>query len=320
MKLTVLICTHNRHELLQRTVHYLDQAKRPQSVACEVLVLANGCDDGSVAWLAQRAERADDGVLPLRYAEEPRLGKSYALNHAIELLRDADAEQHLVAFVDDDHRVDQDYLLGAVRAAREYPDFSMFCGRILPDWDGREPSWVHDDGRYRIYPLPVPRFERGDQPRPMTPDVGIPGGGNLVLRVGVFARVGGFATDFGPRGHDLAGGEDGEFVLRAQRLGECIQYVPWFTQYHYVELQRLQFGYLLRKSYQRTRASTLLGEGAAGGVPRYLWRKLLGYVGRAVFSLSWCRTRFFLVRTAAACGEIAAHRAGLHATGRSPAS
>ena len=316
MKLTVLICSHNRKPLLQRTVHFLDQAQRPEDAECEILVLANGCDDGTVAWLSERAGQGvkagsdqGPGPLPLRFAEEPRLGKTNALNHAIELLRGSDPAQHLVAMVDDDHRVDAQYLVGAARAAREYPDFSMFCGRILPDWDGREPEWVHDDGPYRIYPLPVPRFERGDQPMAMTPDIGVPGGGNLVLRVGVFDRVGGFASDFGPKGHDLAGGEDGEFVLRAQRLGECIQYVPWVLQYHYVELERLETLYLMRKSYQRTKASTRLGErGGNSGVPRYLWRKLLEYGGGALWSLSWARTRFYLVRAAAAWGEVAAFR------------
>jgi len=310
MKLTVLICTHNRLTLLQRTLRYLDEAQRPDGVPCEVLVMANGCDDGSVEWLAERAAQQADGALPLRYAEERRLGKSHALNHAIRLLKGSDPDRHLVAFVDDDHRVDSGYLLGAVKAAQTFPEFPIFCGRILPDWDGREPQWVHEQGRYRIYPLPVPRFERGDQPLAMTPDVGIPGGGNLVLRAGVFERVGGFSTDLGPQGHDLGGGEDGEFVLRAQRLGERIQYVPWFTQYHYVELERLKFGYLLRKSYQRTKASTSLAGVSGNGVPLYQWRKLAGYLGSALFSLSWSRTRFFLVRTAAAWGEVAAFRQG----------
>lgn len=313
MKLTVLICTYNRLQLLQRTIRYLREAKRPEGVACEILVVANGCNDGSVAWLQghqTRPERSQRDSrhppLPLRFIEESRLGKSFALNAAIDALAGSDPDQHLLAFVDDDHRVDPAYLVGAVRAASEFPDFGLFCGRIIPDWDGREPGWVHDQGPYRVYPLPVPRFERGDQPRPMTPDVGIPGGGNLVLRYGVFERVGRFATDFGPRGHDLAGGEDSEFVLRAQEKGERIQYVPWFTQYHYVDLERLKFSYLLRKSYQRTRATTGLREDK--GVPRYLWRKLLIYAAQGLWSLSWPRTRFYMMRVAATWGEVAAYR------------
>jgi len=312
MKLTVLICTHNRLQLLQRTLRYLQEAERPAGVDCEILVLANGCNDGSVAWLAGYSEHSQrdtgDPVLPLRVIEEPRLGKSFALNTAIDSLAGSDPDRHLIAMVDDDHRVDPGYLLGAVRAVVEFPGFALFCGRIIPDWDGSEPAWVHDQGPYRIYPLPVPRFERGDQPRPMTPDVGIPGGGNLVLRYGVFERVGGFMTDAGPRGHDLAGGEDSEFVLRAQEKGERIQYVPWFTQYHYVDLERLKFPYLLRKSYQRTRATTGLGEGGANGVPRYLWRKLFTYMAQGLWSLSWARTRFYMMRVAATWGEVAAYR------------
>lgn len=310
MKLTVLICTHNRLSLLQRTVRYLDQAERPAGVPCEILVIANGCTDGTLEWLQQRSGPAAGEGLPLRYADEPRLGKSFALNHAIELLAGSDPDQQLLAFVDDDHRVDAAYLPGVVRAATEFPGFGIYCGRILPDWDGREPGWVHDQGPYQVYPLPVPRFERGDQPLLMTPDIGIPGGGNLALRYGVFERVGGFSTGLGPQGHDLAGGEDSEFVLRAQQKGERIQYVPWFTQYHWVDLERLKLSYLLRKSYQRTQVTTgLTSEGERRGVaavPLYLWRKLATYMAKGLFSLSWPRTRFFLMRTAATLGEIAA--------------
>ena len=104
-------------------------------------------------------------------------GKSHALNSALPRV-----ESDLVAFVDDDHRVDAGYLVAVCRAAEAHPEADLFCGRILPDWDGSEPAWVHDSGPYRIYPLPVPRFDQGDASRELTPDQAVPGGGNLFLR------------------------------------------------------------------------------------------------------------------------------------------
>lgn len=318
MKLTVLICTHNRLTLLRKAIGHLDQAGRPPGVACELLVVANGCSDGTLAWLRQRSVEADGG-LPLRFSEERQLGKSFALNHGIDRLAGSDPNEHLIAFVDDDQRVDSGYLMAVADAVAAFPDRSLFCGRLLPDWDGREPAWVRDQGPYRIYPLPVPRFERGDEPLLMTHELGTPSGGNLIARFGVFERVGGYATELGPRGHDLEGGEDSEFVRRAQGHGEQLQYVPTITQYHWVDLERLKVTYLLRKSYLRTRASARLNEGGdrpAGRIPPlFLWRKLATYVGKGLWSVSWARTRFYLMRVAATLGEFGAYADGRNQSG-----
>jgi arylsulfatase A-like enzyme/GT2 family glycosyltransferase len=231
--------------------------------------------------------------------EESIPGKSHALNRAIPMISDG-----LVCFVDDDHRVDRGYFVGVAEAAKRYPSTSMFCGRILPDWDGREPSWVHDTGPYRIYPLPVPRYDEGDQSREITTGGPAPGGGNLCVRREVFDRVGGFSTDLGPHGHDLGGGEDSDFVYRCLAAGERIRYVPAIRQYHYVDPERLRFGYLLRKSFQRSRSGIRSQSWQSASVPLYMWRKLATYLTLGVASLSWPRTRFYLVRFAAALGEL----------------
>lgn len=302
-RLTVLICTHNRAQLLLRTLKHLNSAQRPVHWGVEVLVMANACTDDTLEQLALFNNELSEG-LPLRWIEEPTPGKSHALNHAIPLI-----QSDLVAFVDDDHRVDNNYLTGICDAAGVYPDAHLFCGRILPDWGGTEPDWVHDTGPYRIYPLPIPRFDQGDEPRRITPEIAIPGGGNLFLRSQWLKRVGPFAIDLGPSGHDLEGSEDLDWVLRAQKLGAHLQYVPSVVQYHYVDLDRLRLGYLVKKAYKRTASTTGLKETSTGKrVPRYLYRKLGEYLLSALTALDADRRRFYLVRTAAALGEMKGYR------------
>jgi GT2 family glycosyltransferase len=214
-----------------------------------------------------------------------------------------------VAFVDDDHRVDIGYLAAACRASDAYPQAALFCGRILPDWDGKEPAWVHDKGPHRIYPLPVPRFELGDAPRAVTPELAIPGGGNLLLRTELLGRVGNFNTDLGPTGHDLGGSEDMDWVLRALRLGARLQYVPDVVQHHYVDTARLTLPYIVKKAYKRTATTVMLDPNLSGcRVPRYLYRKLAGYALAALTATNQARRRFYLVRTAATLGEFAGYR------------
>ncbi len=296
--LTILICTHNRADLLDRVLESLNSAKRP-AMPVQILVAANACTDDTLARMrAYQAQQTEQGWLPLRLIEVPTPGKSHALNQAIP-----EIGTELTAFVDDDHRVDESYLVAIEQAALTWPDAGLYCGRILPDWDGSEPVWVHDEGPYRIYPLPVPRYDQGSAPKTITAEEGpIPGGGNLVVRRQVFDLAGQFSTELGPHGHDLGGGEDSEYVLRALTRGTRCQYVPAMVQHHYVDTERLRLGYLLKKSYQRTRSTSRIH--GNGSVPLYMWRKLAEYGFHGLFGLSWAKLRFYWVRTAAALGEI----------------
>lgn len=300
MRLTVLICTHNRAEMLGRALASLNAAVRPAGCQVSPLVGANNCCDLTVPNLQRyRKNAAARGWLQLECFEEPVTGKSRTLNHAVTLLRD-DA----VALVDDDHRVDRDYLVRICEALEAYPEATLFCGRILPDWDGSEPAWVHDTGPYRIYPLPIPCYDQGAANRPVTAEHGpLPGGGNLFLRTAVFGRIGGFSTDLGPHGHDLCGGEDTEFVFAALQKGERLQYVSEVLQYHYVDKQRFRLSYLICKSYQRSRAAARVHH-QDRQVPRYIWRKLGKHIGHTLLSRSWPQARFYLMRTAATLGEL----------------
>ena len=135
-RLTVLICTHNRSELLRRVLSSINEAVRPPQFAVELLVVANACTDDTVNVLRRyESESKSSGALALRWTEEPKPGKSNALNRAIPMIPDG-----LVSFIDDDHRVDRAYFVSAAEAAESYPRASVFCGRILPDWDGSEPQ------------------------------------------------------------------------------------------------------------------------------------------------------------------------------------
>jgi GT2 family glycosyltransferase len=271
-------------------------------------VVANACSDGTEEWLA---DMSACGVGPngwsLRHVREPALGKAHALNR----LRTLETAE-LIAFVDDDHRVDPGYLPSLVEAAERHPEFGLFCGRIVPDWDGREPAWVHDTGPYRLYPLPVPRFDLGDEERPLGVDGPCPGGGNLAVRREVLHRVGPFRTGFGPVGHNLGGAEDIEWVRRALAQGERLRYVPGMVQYHYVDPARFRLAYLMKKSFERSASVVRLdGSMPSDGIvpPGFMWIKLLDRLVRlAVSAPDACKRRFYAMRLAGALGEMHGYR------------
>lgn len=135
-----------------------------------------------------------------------------------------------------------------------------------------------------------------------------------MVRRAVFELAGQFSTELGPHGHDLGGGEDSEWVLRAMARGVQCQYTPGMVQHHYVDTERLRMSYLLKKSYQRTRSTSRIQ--GNGSVPLYMWRKLAEYGFHSLFSLSWARRRFFLMRVGAGLGEIQGRRESGHRKNR----
>jgi len=305
-RLEVLICTHNRAVLLERTLDSLNACSRPAGCEVSVFVVANACTDETAQYLESYVQsQPDQQRLPLRWIEEPRPGKSQALNTAIPQVT-----APVIAFVDDDHRVDAGYLAAVCTAANEQPDADLFCGRILPDWDGTEPEWVHDQGQYRIYPLPVPRFELGAQAMPVEPGTATPGGGNLAIRRKLYDRVGPFLLELGPHGHDLGGAEDIEWVRRAIGGGARLYYIPAMLQYHYVDGERLTLRYVMAKAYERSASLIRLSSELADRprLPPYMIRKAGTYALFAFTSLTQRRRRFYLTRLAAAMGEIKGFR------------
>ena len=71
--LTVLICTHNRVELLQRAIRSLNAARRP-TLPVQILVAANACTDDTAAQMrAYQAHPSSNDALPLRVIEPAQL-------------------------------------------------------------------------------------------------------------------------------------------------------------------------------------------------------------------------------------------------------
>jgi len=301
MDVDIIICTHNRAKLLGQALRSLGMMAIPHGCALGVLVVDNASTDETAAE-ATRHLHAIRGART-KLVKEPRLGKSYAINRGVE-----EASGEIIVFVDDDHRVSEGFLAAIVRSVAEEPLCACFCGRILPDWDGSEPRWVHDQEKYPIRPFPIPTYDLGNTRVDVSRGGFLPGAGNLIVRKELFLRVGGFDPSLGPSGHNLSGGEDIDFVQRVLQQGEQIHYLPEAIQYHYVEPSRLRLGYLAKKAYLRSRVAqeltgTPIGRSIAGVPLYYVWQSL-ERLFKAVLTLDGSRRRFYLVRLAAVAGEI----------------
>lgn len=301
MKLTIVICTHNRSALLLKTLESIDNAIIPPQADITILVIANACTDDTAKKLQEHQKwQIDNHLLPIEFVEEPKAGKSYALNKALTLITGG-----WICFIDDDQRVDENYYKSVIDAIANYPDTTLFCGKLTPDWAGHEPAWIHEKGAYKITPIPIPDFDLGDNQLILSEKDFIPSGGNLIIDQNVFAKIGNFSETLGPTGHNLVGSEDTDLILRALNANEKLRYIPAIIQYHYVDPLRFKLLYLILMNFQRNRSFTLSSYHGSTQVPNYLWLKLVQYIAGVLFSFNTRGIRFYLTKTAAILGQIA---------------
>ncbi len=311
-RLAVVICTYNRSASLMQTLESLYRSGYAKPEHVDILVVANNCSDDTLARLGEFRAAHPHDTLQLAWIEEARAGKSHALNAAI-----AHTTHDALCFIDDDQTVEAGFLDHLLDGMDAYPDDAIYCGRIWPAWDGSEPAWVHTEGAYAIPIRPFPEFDLGDEPLAITPHDRFPSGGNIVVRRPVFEATGLFAVALGPTGHNLAGGEDHDFLKRATDRGFSIRYLPEMRQLHAIDAERMSAGYTLRKSFLRSRANFLI-RGDEHRPRLYMFRKILEHFGCAVFTLDARRRFFYLVRLAASLGELTGAIETLRSPGTPP--
>lgn len=296
----VIICTHDRMPLLRQTLDALQRAEPPQNTHVEILVVANACSQVTLTELTEAQGCWSSAQVSLHLIEVPKAGKSHALNEALSRL-----DARYACFIDDDQIVEPDFFCALVDAISRRPDHAMFCGWMLPAWDGSEPSWVHRRDEYMIPIRPFPEYDMGNVERDITPEMKLPSGGNIVMRHDVIASTGLFSVVLGPTGHNLLGGEDHDYIRRALSQGYRLLYVPTLKQRHLLEHERMTTRYMMRKCFLRSYSSVIVHDDADGfrALPSML-RKGFFHGVRAMLSRHRDQRFYWLMRLAATAGEL----------------
>jgi glycosyltransferase involved in cell wall biosynthesis len=231
MRVSVILCTWNRCELLRNTLDSLRSLTVPAGQPWELLVVDNDSSDATRDVIAAFRDH-----LPLHALFEPQPGLSRARNAAVRA-----AQGDLVLFTDDDVRVDPSWLSAYVEAAGEWPDAGYFAGPIHPDFAADVPRWVRRNPRALAGMLCLRdegsvRRRLGRAERPYGP--------NMAVRRDVLALAS-FDERVGRRGDEnLRGSETGFFQsLRRDVFGV---WVPQAEVHHYVPRCRADSAYLWR--------------------------------------------------------------------------
>lgn len=273
MDITVVLCTYNRCKFLPTALNSAAASVLPGSVEWEILVVDNNSNDATREVVKDFCNRYPSRI---RYLFEPKPGKSNALNAGIR-----DARGHITAFIDDDVRVEPDWLQ-KLTAPLQDRQWAGSGGRVVPEWFHPVPRWLKPQAWYATGPLV--QFDLGDKPGELFEP---PFGTNMAFRKSVFEKCGGFLPELGPRPGSELRSEDTEFGARVLAAGERLRYEPSAIVHHPVPANRINKKFFLAWWYHKGGASIRqfgVRPGTkyyAAGVPLYLFRNLL------VWTLRW---------------------------------
>jgi glycosyltransferase involved in cell wall biosynthesis len=266
---SVIIATRNRSALLRATLDAVAKQTWP-TTSIEVIVADNGSSDDT----AEVVHNACRSGLPVRYLSVQQLGKSHAVNQALNV-----ASGEIIALTDDDVRPSPDWVERLADAIAVH-DCHFVAGRILPQWETPPPSWLSP----RLYGV-LAIADNGGALQIIAQGLNtriMPIGANMAVKRDVFARLGGLRTDLGKLDGTLRTGEDHEFFLRLLHSGCWGVYEPLATVQHFVPAARLTRAYVCRWLLQNGGDVAKLEWAYSDdvvrllGVPRYLWRMTIG--------------------------------------------
>jgi glycosyltransferase involved in cell wall biosynthesis len=261
---SVVLCTFNRATLLAGALTAL--ARQVDGPPYEVVVVDNNSTDGTRLVAEQFA--ADGRV---RCVREPEQGLSHARNRGV-----ATASADILAFTDDDVRVDATWIQSIARAFAEHPEVDMVGGKVEPEWETEPPEWLRDVGQ-----APLALVDYGAEPLRITPAA--PRcliGANVAIRRRSLERLRGFSPRVQRVGDGIGSTEDHEFQTRLLETGALALYDPRIAARAIVPRERLSKRYHRAWHRGHGRFYALMRDplfedsraGAVFGVPAHVYR------------------------------------------------
>ena len=266
-RLSLIIATADRPQALAETLRGLVGCELPVP-ELHVVVADNGSDPGTRAV-------CDETFPGLRVEHLPvsERGKTVALNRAARA-----CDSDLISFTDDDVEFHPKWLVELLDATRAWPRHLLFGGRVLPLWPADCPARLV--GSTFLGPL-YTRLDWGDDGGPR--ERFRPFGPNMMVRREVFERGVRFDEAIGPgAASGIPMGDEVDFALQLEAMGEMAVYVPSSEVYHLVRKDQLKLVWQLKRGFMYGRSWAYKDGGPHDsaprwfGVPRWLYRKAAG--------------------------------------------
>ena len=229
MRVTVVICTHQRAALLRRAL--LSIVEQARESGAGIIVVDNASSDDTAAVVS--------GFAGVRYVREEQLGLCHARNRGWR-----EAGTPVVAFLDDDAVAAPGWVAAILGAFAGDPVVGCVGGAVLPDWEVPAPNWLSPRVALglTIIDWPGGRRRLTDLRKEWL------AGANLACRVAALEAVGGFHPWLDRRGSHLLSSGDVFLEKRMMQCGYACVYEPAMQVHHTVPAARLSHAWF-RKRY-----------------------------------------------------------------------
>ena len=246
-----LICTYNSASRIEETLACLAQQVASFDIAQEVILVDNACTDNTAS-VAETYWAKLGIAIPLRIFFEHKPGKNFAIVTAFK-----QARYRYACIVDDDNRLDKDYLQIGYGLLESNPRIGLLGGQTEGDFEVPPPNWFSTFQPFYAVGAPLDLSTS-------TPLVEGAIGENVLWGAGMFVRMElwnrlqklSFKSLFvGRQGiKNLTAGEDDELCYAAQLLGYEVWYSPKLSLRHYMTASRLTEAYRDKLFYATARS------------------------------------------------------------------
>ena len=257
IRLSLIIATYNRSAALVEALRSVVRQDFP-AAEWECIVVNNNSQDDTLARF--EAFATEHPAINLRIVTETRQGLSHARNRGID-----ESRGEYIAIIDDDERINEQFISSYVALFDAYPDAASAGGPIIPEYPAGRPAWMSS---YTERPIANP-IDLGRKIRPF-PKGRIPGGGNMALRRSTVQRYGAFDPSLGRTGEQLIGGEESDLFQRLADAGERCYYVPTAIMWHIIPPRKISPGIASKSLCYQVGRTQRLRAGMRGQTVRLL--------------------------------------------------
>ncbi len=269
LKISAIICTHNRDRYLGLAIDSLLTQSLPAS-DFEIIVIDNASTDRTKAIVEARGLGANADRF--HYIYESKLGLSTARNTGAQA-----AKAPIIAYLDDDAVASPQWLEELLTAYDQDEKLAIAGGKVTLIWiDGMTaPNWLSGElaGNLGSYDL-------GDQPQSITVPGQTPRGLNYSLRQSFLQSVNGFDLNLGRVGKNLLSNEELHMTALALDHGWNVAYLPQALVAHHVAPERVNRNWFLQRGWwqgiSECYREEIAGDSGWGQFPRGAERLIRG--------------------------------------------
>ena len=242
LKISAIICTHNRSDLLPKAIDSLLK----QTLNCslyEIIVIDNASTDNTKQVCDEFSAEPH-----FRYIFEQTPGLSLARNRGLK-----EALGEYVAYIDDDAIASDAWLERILEAFETVLPHPVSVGGIInPIWECQKPTWLTPD---KLPFLTVLNY--GSQPH-FIEYPKILYGTNMAFSRRILLEIGGFRTDVGRVKNSLLSCEESDIYKKFSEKNHPVYYIPSASVEHLVDKKRVTKSWFYRRQYWQGRSEALL--------------------------------------------------------------